>query len=365
MVIPDPAATGAGIATGSLAQSGRSARRILGMTLLTLVFPTAFVSALLLGSVAVPLADVLRVLVGASVENPVWHTIVMDVRLPRAITAAVAGAALSVAGVQMQTLFRNPLADPFVLGITSGAGLGVALVVLASGGVGFATAMGLGAAFGVTGAASVGALGVTLVLLLIAGRTSSPVTMLVAGLMIGYVTNALVSMLIWFADPNRVTAFLSWGFGSFRGTSWTELTILVPVVLVGIVATLLMTKQLNALLLGEAYAASMGVSIRRTRRILVGLAAVLAGSVTAFCGPIGFIGIAVPHAVRSLFLTSDHRLVLPGSALLGASAALVAEIVAQLPGADLVLPVNAVTALFGAPVVLLLILGRRTQGGFT
>ena len=362
---PDAAVTAIGVTAGRAPAVGWDTRRLLGMGVLILALPTTFLSALLLGSVSVPLADVVRILAGVSVDNSVWHTIVMDVRLPRAVTAAVAGAALSVAGVQMQTLFRNPLADPFVLGITSGAGLGVALVVLASGGVGFATAMGLGAAFGVTGAASLGALGVTLVLLLIAGRTSSPVTMLVAGLMIGYVTNALVSMLIWFADPNRVTAFLSWGFGSFRGTSWTELTILVPVVMVGLGATFLMIKQLNALLLGEAYAASMGVSIRRTRRILVGLAAVLAGSVTAFCGPIGFIGIAVPHAVRSLFLTSDHRLVLPGSALLGASAALVAEIVAQLPGADLVLPVNAVTALFGAPVVLLLILGRRTQGGFT
>jgi iron complex transport system permease protein len=322
-----------------------------------------FVLSLTLGSVDIPLGDVLKILTGEEPARKTWTTIVLKFRLPKAITATLAGSALAVAGLQMQTLFRNPLADPFVLGINSGASLGVALVVLSVGVAGVsATSMlaglGLWGNFGLVTAASLGAGAVLMLMLLVARRVHSSATLLILGLMVGYGTAALVSLLLYFSITERIQAYINWTFGSFGGVTWSQLHVFAPVILVALMLGLALAKPLNALLLGETYAQTMGVNVRRVRLIIVLSAAVLAGAVTAFCGPIGFVGVAVPHLARNLFRSSDHRLLLPACALLGALLALIADLIAQMPGTQTVLPLNAVTALLGAPVVAWVILRR-------
>ncbi|MEX2620612.1 MAG: iron ABC transporter permease [Egibacteraceae bacterium] len=344
-------------------------RGVLGLTrpLVVLVLLAVLVGLFLLtiaaGSVTIPLDDVVRVLLGGEAPQPAWATIIVDIRLPRAITALVAGAALGVGGLLMQTLFRNPLADPFILGISAGASLGVALVVLVVGTAGTTLVGGLGVLgnLGVAGAAATGAAVVTVAVLLVSRRMTSPATVLIVGLMFGYATAAVVSVLIHsgFGRFERVRAYIAWGFGSFGGTTWSQLQILVPCVLVGLVATVLLTKQLNALLLGDRYAASMGLHVGRTRVVVVLAASVLAGVVTAFCGPIAFVGVAVPHMARGLLRSSDHRLLVPAVVVVGGIVALAAGLVAQLPGLDATLPLNAVTSLIGAPVVVALLLRLR------
>ncbi len=330
---------------------------------LLLALAGVFLLSLTLGSVEIPLRDIAKILIGEEPARQTWTTIVLKFRLPKAITATLAGAALAVAGLQMQTLFRNPLADPFVLGINSGASLGVALVVLSVGVAGVsATSMlaglGLLGNFGLTLAASLGAGLVLGLMLLVARRVPSTTTLLIMGLMVGYATAALVSLLLYFSIAERIQAYINWTFGSFGGVTWSQLHALAPAVLLALAVALALAKPLNALLLGETYAQTMGLNVRRARLAIILSAAVLAGAVTAFCGPIGFLGIAVPHLARNLFRSSDHRLLLPACALLGALLALVADIIAQLPGTQTVLPLNAVTALIGAPVVAWVILRR-------
>ena len=327
----------------------------------------AFALALAFGSVRVPLDQVVTVVFGGTADRAAWETIVRDIRMPRAITAAMSGAALGVAGLQMQTLFRNPLADPFTLGITSGAGLGVALVTLAGGGIslGFASGFGPLGALGLTGAAAFGAALVVVLVLLVSRQVENPVIVLVVGLMIGYAIASLVSMLIWFAEPERVNAYIRWGLGTFRTTTWDDLRIFVPALAIGLLLTAATSKTLNALLLGQEYAASMGVDIRRARVLIIAASSLLAGTVTAFAGPIGFIGIAIPHLARSVLATADHRTLVPACAILGATVTLVAEIIAQVPGADVTLPINAVTALIGAPVVAYVLVRARRRGSLT
>jgi iron complex transport system permease protein len=329
-----------------------------------------FLLSLTLGSVDIPLREIVKILIGEQPQRATWTTIVMKFRLPKAITAALAGSALAVAGLEMQTLFRNPLADPFVLGINSGASLGVALVVLSVGVAGVsATSMlsglGLGGNLTLVAAASLGAGIVLGFMLLVAQRVRSTMTLLILGMMVGYATGAVVSLLLYFNIAERIQAYISWTFGSFGGVTWGQMHVFAPVVLAALAAALILAKSLNALLLGETYARSMGLSVNRARFWIILSAAVLAGSVTAFCGPIGFLGIAVPHLCRSLFSTSDHRILVPGSALLGAILALAADVIAQMPGSQTVLPLNAVTALIGAPVVAWIILRRsRTRTSF-
>jgi iron complex transport system permease protein len=323
----------------------------------------SFLVTIAAGSVRIPLPDVLRILLGDEAARPAWTTIVWQVRLPRAITALLAGAALGVGGLQMQTLFRNPLADPFILGISAGASLGVALVVLAAGTTGRSLVAGLSVSgtLGLAGAAALGAAGVTALVLAVSRRVTNPATVLIVGLMIGYATTAVVSVLIYsgFGRLERIRAYIAWGFGSFAGTTWDQLAVLAPAVGAGVVLALLLAKQLNVLLLGDRYAASMGLEVRRIRLLVVVGASVLAGSVTAFCGPIAFIGVAVPHIARGLLRTSDHRVLVPATVLVGAVVALVAGLVAQVPGHDATLPLNAVTSLIGAPVVVVILLRLR------
>ncbi|CAN5892193.1 MAG: iron ABC transporter permease [Euzebyales bacterium] len=315
------------------------------------------------GSVAIPLDEVTRVLLGGEPTQPAWQTIVRDVRLPRAVTALLAGAALGVAGLQMQTLFRNPLADPFILGVSSGASLGVALVVIAAGSAGTTLVGGLAlpATVGVAGAAALGAGAVTTLVLVLSRRVANPATVLIVGLMAGYTVSALVSLLVHaeLGQGDRIRAYIAWGFGSFAGTTWSDLVVFAPAAVAALLLATAVTKPLDALLLGERYAASMGLRVGRARVLVAVGASVLAGTVTAFCGPIGFLGVAIPHLTRGLLRSSAHRLLVPGCALVGAVVALAAGLVAQLPGRDATLPLNAVTALIGAPVVVAVLLRLR------
>ncbi len=334
-----------------------------GLALLALA---AFLLSLAVGSVRIPLDEIVAVLLGGEASKTAWTTIVLKFRLPKALTAMLAGAALSVSGLQMQTLFRNPLAGPFVLGISSGASLGVALTVLLAGvavGLGGSTTLLAGISLaGDTSLALSAVLGSGLVLLLVmavARRVQSGMTLLILGLMFGYTTSALVSVLIYFSVVERIQAYISWTFGSFGGVTWRQLQVMAPAILLGLAGGHLLMKPLNALLLGETYALSLGLNVRRVRLGIIGSSAVLAGVVTAFCGPIGFLGIAVPHLCRSLLHSSDHRLLLPAVSFMGATLALGADIVAGLPGSQLTLPLNAVTALVGAPVVIWVILRQR------
>lgn len=321
-----------------------------------------FLLSLSLGSVSIPLEQIVAILFGGSAEKASWATIVLKFRLPKAITAALAGAALSASGLQMQTLFRNPLADPFVLGISSGASLGVALVVLVAGVAGGSALLAGVSLVGDVSLALASIIGSALVLLLVmavARRVQSTMTLLILGLMFGYATSALVSVLLYFSIAERIQAYISWTFGSFGGVTWSQLQVFGPVVVVALIFSHLLVKPLNALLLGETYARSMGLNVRLARLGVIATSASLAGVVTAFCGPIGFLGIAVPHLCRSLFHTSDHRLLMPAVVVLGGILAVAADLLAQLPGSQLMLPLNAVTALLGAPVVTWVILRQR------
>lgn len=339
-----------------------STRHALVLGAIALLLFATFLAAISLGSTPIPLQSVFAALTGGTAGSAPDSAIVLSIRLPRAITAALAGAALGVAGLQMQTLMRNPLADPFVLGITSGASLGVALVVLASGGaIGafLSSGMGLGGSLVIVLAATLGGLVVLVPTLAIASRLQSPSTVLIFGLMTGYAVSALVTLLVAGAAPDQLQRWIAWGFGSFSAVTWAQLQVMAPVAALGLLVALLTTKQLNALLLGENYARSMGLNTRLMRLATMGAASLLAGAVTAFCGPIGFLGVAVPHMARALFKTSDHRILVPATILLGAATALMAQLVAILPGQLGVLPLNAVTALLGAPVVALVVLRAR------
>ena len=333
---------------------------------LALIALAVFMLSLAVGSVRIPIDEIVAVLLGGDASKPAWATIVLKFRLPKALTAMLAGAALSVSGLQMQTLFRNPLAGPFVLGISSGASLGVALTVLLAGvavGLGGSTSLLAGISLaGDTSLALSAIAGSGLVLLLVmsvARKVQSGMTILILGLMFGYTTSALVSVLIYFSVAERIQAYISWTFGSFGGVTWRQLQVMAPAIVLGLAGGHLLMKPLNALLLGETYALSLGLNVGRVRLGVIGSSAVLAGVVTAFCGPIGFLGIAVPHLCRSLLHTSDHRLLLPAVSFMGATLALGADIIAGLPGSQLTLPLNAVTALLGAPVVIWVILRQR------
>jgi iron complex transport system permease protein len=318
-----------------------------------------FVLAIALGPVSVPPAETLRVLAGAAPSDPRWSVLIGTVRLPRALTAALAGAALGVAGALVQTLFRNPLADPYVLGVSSGAGLGVALSLAAAGGASFTEGLAGVGRLGVVGAAAAGAAAVLGLVLLLARWVRSVVTLLVVGVMVGAATTAVVGLVLAWSDPRIAQQYLVWGLGSVDGTSRADLAVLAPVVAAGLVVAALSVKPLNALLLGEAHARSVGVPVRRLRAAVVLAVALLGGGVTAFCGPIAFVGIAVPHLARLLADTSDHRVLLPVTALAGAAVVLACVVAGHPPGTEVVVPLNVVTSLVGAPVVIALLVRSR------
>lgn len=336
----------------------RSARTILA--LLALLMLTAFLANVCLGSATISLGEAWQAIRNAPDADPIARQIVLDFRLPRAITAMLAGAALAVSGLLMQTVFRNPLADPFVLGVNAGASLGVAIVllVLAPGGVALTQGLSVSGHALVVIAASLGAGAVLAVILLFAQRLDV-MSLLILGLMASYAVGAVVSILMFFSMAERIQSFFNWSFGAFADVTWTQMRIFAPVLATALAATTFLAKPLDALLLGERYAESLGARVKPTRLFTLGLASIMAGTVTGFCGPIGFLGIAAPHLSRYLLRTSEHRALIPASILLGASLALGADLVAKAPGFDVALPLNAVTALIGAPIIVAALLQQR------
>ena len=316
---------------------------------------------LLIGSVDIPLKNVCRILLGDASESEIWQNIIWKSRLPQALTAIVAGAGLAVSGLQMQTVFRNPLAGPSVLGISNGSALGVAFVVLLSGRIGGVALSRLGylgdAAMSV--AAVVGALTVLALILWISQRVKGKVTFFIIGVMIGYLANAVIGVLKFLSPEEDVKAFVVWGLGSFSRVSGDEMVLFIVLMCVLLPLACLLVKPMNLMLLGDNYAASLGLNIRRARMLVIVSSGVLVAIVTAYCGPIMFIGLAVPHLARAIFRTSDHRILMPASALCGALLALFCNFVARMPGFEGALPVNSVTALVGAPVIASILFRRR------
>jgi iron complex transport system permease protein len=343
----------------------RTGALIAALSALALVL---FAADLAFGSVRIPPGEVLRALAGRS-GNAAWNSIVLIFRLPKALTALGAGAALAVAGLLLQTMFRNPLAGPDTLGIGSGASVGVALVVLASGAAGgqsLLAGLGLAGYAAISAAASLGAFLVLLLIVLLARRLEHGVTLLIVGLLVGYLASSLVSLLVYFGSPQRVQSFLGWTYGSFSGVTARQLPVLGGTLALGFGLTAHSSKELNALLLGESFATGLGIGVRSARTRILVAASILSGAVTAFCGPIAFLGIAAPQAARRLLKTSDHALLVPGSALVGIVFALAADIAAQSPGGGAVLPLNPLLALIGAPIILGMFLrGARGEGRST
>ncbi|NJM68803.1 MAG: iron ABC transporter permease [Scytonema sp. RU_4_4] len=326
-----------------------------------------FLLDLAFGSAHIPLNKVITILLGQQPEKIAWTTIILKFRLPKALTATLAGAALGVSGLQMQTLFKNPLAGPFVLGISSGASLGVALVVLTASATGTATFLknlGVWGDFGLVIAASLGAASSLAIMLVVSRRVQDTMTLLILGLLFGYATTSIVSIFLQFSSKEGIQSYLLWTFGSFAGVTWQQIIILVPIILLGLLAALLLSKPLNALLLGESYARSLGLTVQKARFSILTSASVLAGAITAFCGPIAFLGVAIPHLCRNLFNTSDHRILIPAVIIMGAILALIADLLTQVPGSQIILPLNAVTALIGTPVVTWVIVRRHSQKSF-
>jgi iron complex transport system permease protein len=329
---------------------------------LALTLAVVFVLELSLGSVMIPLKTVISILAGGQDSGESWRQIILLFRLPRAVTAILAGAALGVAGLEMQTLFRNPLVEPYILGVSSGASLGVALVVMVTDGLGWNLLLERAGIMGSTAlvvAATLGSLAVLSVVLSFARKVESNITLLIVGLMFGYIASSLVSIMMQFSVEHQMQRFITWTFGSFGSVTWQQMEIFAPTLAVGILLAWILAKPLNAFLLGDGYARSMGVNVRRVRFWIIASSALLAGTVTAYCGPIAFLGIAVPHLCRLLLKTSDHRTLVPAVVLMGATLALFADRVAMVPGSQIALPLNAVTSLIGAPVVVAVILKRR------
>ncbi len=325
---------------------------------------------LLLGTVHIPLSEVCAILLEAArlgsfthdgSEYEIWTNIVLQSRLPQALTAVVAGAGLAVSGLQMQTVFRNPLAGPSVLGISNGSALGVAFVVLLSGRLGGVALSRLGylgdAAMSV--AAIAGALAVLLLILWVSQKVRGNVTLLIIGVMVGYLANAIIGVLKFLSPEEDVKAFVVWGLGSFSRVSGDEMLLFVCLMCVLLPLAFLLVKPMNLLILGDHYASNLGLNVRRARRLVIVSSGVLVAIVTAYCGPIMFIGLAVPHLARALFRTSDHRLLMPATALCGSSLALLCSLIARMPGFEGALPVNSVTALVGAPVIAMVLFRRR------
>lgn len=333
----------------------------------TLLLAAIFVSIvafaflnLLLGTVRIPASDVFNIILGGGCSNEIWENIIVKSRLPQALTAIFAGAGLSVAGLLMQTVFRNPLAGPSVLGISSGASLGVAFVILMSGIMGQALSqMGFFGEFAVTIAAIIGAMGVMGVIIFVSQKVKGNVTLLIIGVMIGHIATAIIGVLKFFSVEEDIRAYVIWGLGSFAKVSGGQMVLFCTIMAVLIPLSMLLIKTLNLLLLGDGYARNLGLNIKRARFYVILAAGVLVAIVTAYCGPISFIGLAVPHLCRGIFQTSDHRILMPATVLAGASLALICNLIARMPGFEGVLPVNSVTALIGAPVVVSVLFRKR------
>ena len=360
-----PAEQPIGSELDSVVARRRLTRPLLMLILMAVAAIVAVGVGAALGSVTIGWHDLLLYATTGHAADPASTVLLDQIRMPRVITAAVVGAGLGIAGLLMQTLFANPLADPYILGVSSGASLGVALVTLGTGTVtgSFVSLIG-GQRLAVAAAAATGSAVVLLLILVINRWVRSVTTLLIAGVMFSSVIGAFTSLLLAFADPTRLQRYVMWGLGSYGGVTRGDLAVLVPVVLAAILVAGLLARSLNAMLLGERYARSMGVRVGTLRVAAMIATALIAGAVTAYCGPIAFLGIAVPHLARLVIGSSDHRLLMPASILVGVIVSSLCSVVAQLPGEDAVLPINVTSALVGAPVVIVVLLrSRRLAAG--
>ena len=318
-----------------------------------------FVLNLLMGSIRIPAADVFSILMGDETARPSWRFIILESRLPQAITAMLCGGALAVSGLMLQTAFRNPLAGPSIFGINSGAGLGVAVVMLLLGGSISAGSVSISGFVAILIAAFIGAMAVMAVIFFFSSIVRNNVMLLIIGIMIGYISNSAISLLNFFATDEGVKSYMVWGMGSFSGVSMKTMPVFATITILGLIGALLLIKPLNALMLGDRYAENLGINILRTRNWLLIVTGILTAITTAFCGPVAFIGLAVPHIARLLLTTDNHRVLLPATILCGAVVALVCNIICFLPGENGVIPLNAVTPIMGAPVIIYVIAKGR------
>ncbi|MFY0604063.1 MAG: iron ABC transporter permease [Flavobacteriaceae bacterium] len=327
--------------------------------LLTIVLIVVTFINISFGSVSIPFNDVFSIFFGDESIKESWKIIILDFRVPKAITAILVGAGLSISGLLMQTLFRNPLAGPFVLGISSGASLGVAIVILGAGL--FGTALGGFAMsnWGLAIAASTGAAVVLFAVMLTANRIRNTMSILIIGLMFGSLSAAFISVLSYFSEASKIQQYIFWGFGSLGNLSWNELSVFIIIFCIGITGIFWIIKPLNGLLLGENYAKSIGVKVKKSRNIILIVTSILTGVITAFAGPIAFIGLAIPHITKLVFSTSNHKILIPAVAIIGAIILLICDLIAQLPTSEFTLPINAITSLFGAPIVIWLLVRKK------
>ena len=330
---------------------------ILGIIIVGIIL---FILNLFVGSVTVPLDEIFKVLLKENTDNTL-SVIIFNYRLPQALTALLAGAALAVSGLLMQTLFRNPLADPSMLGISSGASLGVGIVILLTGAISGTAVSSFGwwSTIGVSLAAFIGAVIVLFVMLAFSSRMKNMTTLIIIGLMIAYLAGSITDILKFFSLKEDIHAFVIWGMGSFSGVGTSKMPVFAISIIIGLIVTFFLSKNLNILLLGEMYAENLGLNIRKNSVVIILVSGYLTAIVTAYCGPIAFVGLAMPHIARFLFKSSDHRLLIPATMLIGMDMALICNLIARMPGFDGNLPVNAVTAFIGAPIVISVILKSR------
>ena len=315
-----------------------------------------FFANLFYGSIDIPAKEVLSIVTGGDCQRDVWRVVVLETRLPQALTALLAGASISVAGLLLQTLFRNPLAGPEVLGVNSGAGLGVALVMLLAGGI---TSFGLGGYLAVLGGAFGGALFVIIIILLRATLLRINMFLLIAGVAVSYMTSSAITMLNYFSTAEGVHSYMVWGMGSFGGVTMQQMPFFASVSLLLLLVSLLMAKPLNAMLLGDSYAVNLGVNVKAVRATALCVTGLLTAVVTAFCGPVSFIGLAVPHIARISMRSNSHRHLIPSTIMLGGAVALLCNIICQMPGESGLLPLGAITPLVGAPVIIYVVIKNR------
>jgi iron complex transport system permease protein len=312
-----------------------------------------FLLDLVWGSIHIPINELFSIITGKNAD-PINTEILLNFRLPKAITAVIAGASLSVAGLLMQTLFRNPLADPYILGVSSGAGLGVAITMMSAS---ILPAIWVSSGWGIIASAIIGAAFVLLLVIAVSYKLHNSISLLIVGIMFGTIAGSIVSILQNFSNPDAIKLYVLWTFGSLSAVSWENLQLLIPVVLSGLLLAFVLHKRSDGLLLGENYAKGLGINIRQTRILIVVATGILAGSITAFTGPIAFVGVAVPHIARGIFKTAAHKILIPASVLLGAVLILICDIITQIP--LYTLPINTVSALFGAPIIIWIILRRK------
>ncbi|MCB0400713.1 MAG: iron ABC transporter permease [Flavobacteriales bacterium] len=319
-----------------------------------------FLLDIFIGSVHIPFQEVVRVLVGGQSQKETWDIIILQSRLPQSLAAVLCGAALSVSGLKMQTLFKNPLAGPYILGISSGGALGVALFIMGAGALGFSMGdLSLNSSLGIALSSILGSVSILSLLIVVIRRLNDIMTVLILGVMIGSVITALIGLIQFFSYEADLKTFVMWTMGDLSAVTGNQLLILFPVVVFGLIASFMLSKPLNSYLLGETYATSIGVNINRSRMLIIIITSILTGSVTAFCGPIGFIGIVIPHMARFLAKTYDHRILIPLSILLGMNVLLLADILSQLPQLNFNLPINSITSLIGIPVIIWIIFKNK------